>query len=111
MTHTTTRDLVLELAEAIDADDWQEAERLSRELELAGIGGRARWDASSLATLFRTLGVLSSDMVAQTPTPPGQPMTVEDDDDDDDESELELELEDDDDDEERRQQLLRWSGR
>lgn len=108
---TDTRELVIDLAEAIDADDWEQARLLCHELELEA-GPRARWDASSLATLFRTLGVLASDMVAQTPTPPGQPITVED---DDDEAELDDDDDDDDeaefDDEERRQQLLQWSGR
>lgn len=120
---TNMRELVLQLAEAIDADEWEDARRICHELKLDA-GPRARWDSSSLATLFRTLGVLASDMLAQTNDPPLGPAPDEDEDDEpeldeldepelddelDDEpadNELELELEP-----ERRQQVLRWSGR
>ena len=123
MTHTTTRELVLELAEAIDADDWEEARRLCHELEL--VEG-PRPSARSLATLFRTLGVLASDMVARAeawervevrrlanlvPRPVfagNEPdVVVVETGGNEDELEDQDELED----EERRQQLLRWSGR
>lgn len=91
------REQLLTLAEAIDADDWAQVEDVARSLGSWTMTD-ASWDRSALLAVFGVLEVLAHDMVAQTPTPPGEPELVEDDDDDDDERQLALFEDEDDDD-------------